>query len=205
MYLPPGMTESEVVEVIYKVVNTLAKRFRFGYHSVEDMKQEGARFGIEALNSGSYDPTRPLENFLYTHIRNRLINYKRNNYIRNEPPCNGCVFFDPKCKKSTNKCAAFQDTGECKKLSDWKARNSAKQSLMRPMDVSVVSDKSIESDSCVVSDASFVEIKSIIDKNLPVDLRSDYLRMLDGVSLPKVRRDRVREAILSIQRDFDAE
>jgi hypothetical protein len=36
--------------------------------------------GIEALPR--YDSARPLENFLYTHISNRLKNFKRDNYFR---------------------------------------------------------------------------------------------------------------------------
>lgn len=203
MKIPPGMTEDEVVTVIYRVVNTLAKKFRFGYHTSDDLRQEGARFAIEAMNNGKYDTTRPLENFLYTHIRNRLINYKRDNYIRNEPPCKTCIFFDPKRKKSTNQCAAFEDKDECKKLTDWKARNATKQSIMRPLDTSVVSDHSMQEDSTSFESASFSEIKDRIDELLPADLRTDYLRMLDHITIPKSRRERVRQVIMEILKDSD--
>jgi hypothetical protein len=199
--LPPGMTESQVAEVIYRVVDTLANKFRFGFHSSEDIRQEGARFAIEALNKGSYDPSRPLENFLYTHMRNRLINYKRDNYVRNEPPCHGCIFYDPKCKKSINKCAAFDDKAECKKLTDWLTRNTSKKSLMRPMDTAVLADDLMQESSNVIENVQFSEIQTLIDKMLPVELRTDYLRMLDGIAIPKARKMRVREAILTILRE----
>lgn len=195
--LPPGMTDDQVATIIYKVVNMLARKFRFGYHSVEDMKQEGARFACEALAGGHYDPSRPLENFLFTHIRNRFINYKRDNYGRNDPPCKGCIFFDPHNKKSTNQCAAFEDKRECKKLFDWSARSAAKHSIMSPNDIAIVSE-SPEEDTGAFDDASFGELRDLVDLHLTVDLRGDYLRMLDGVSIPKGRRLKVREAILKI-------
>lgn len=201
MKLPPNMSEDQVVEIIYRVVNTLAKKFRFGFSTTEDIRQEGARFAIEALNGGKYDPTRPLENFLYTHVRNRLINYKRDHYIRNEPPCHHYIFYDPKYKKSLNQCAAFDDKLECKKFTDWQSRNAAKQSLMRPMDTAVACDDAMQDESDTFETVSFSEIRDKIDQSLSAELRTDYLRMLDGVAIPKGRRQRVREAILGILKD----
>lgn len=183
MKIPPNKTEQEVVDIIYKVVNTLANKFKFGYLSAEDIRQEGARFAIEALNGTAYDPARPLENFLYVHVRNRLINYKRDHYSRSEPPCQS------------------DDDASRKRLDDWAKRNAAKQSLMRPLDVSLVNEDVCEADGMVVEDAALSEIHDLIDKDLPAELRSDYLRMLSGFSIPKVRKDRVREAIISIWKE----
>lgn len=194
----PNLSEAEIVDSIYRVVNQLASRFRFGYHSIEDMKQEGAKFAIEAINSGSYDASRPLENFLYTHLRNRFINFKRDKYIRNEPPCKTCIFYDPTFKKSTNACGAFVDKGDCQKLTDWQVRNSVKKSLMRPLDVSLVSDDSIETADNNSMDMDFDELKDKINIGLPADLRTDYLRLLAGQNLPKLRKQRVREAVMEI-------
>lgn len=197
MKVPQGMTEGEAVDVIDKVVNALARKFRFGYHAIEDMKQQGRLFAVEVLTHGNYDESRPLENFLFTHVRNRLINYKRDNYVRNEPPCRSCPFFDPKCKQSTNQCSAFEDKTECKKLMDWKLRNDAKKSLMQPVDVSIMGDTPGRSQD-MASLASFKELEHLIDKHLSVELRSDYLRMKADEAIPKSRRQRVREAILAI-------
>src|SRR5690348_9353769 len=121
MKLPDGIkySEAEVLDIIERVVKTLAAKFRFGYHEIEDMKQYGILCAIKVLSEpNKYDVTKPLENFLYTHIRNRFINYKRDNYMRSEVPCKTCIFFDPQLKKSKNKCAAFTDKGNCKKLSE---------------------------------------------------------------------------------------
>lgn len=202
MKIPKGMTEDEVVKTIEEVVNILASKFTFGYNSKEDMKQEGARFAIKAINDGDYDETRPLKNFLYRHVRNRLINYKRDNYFRNESPCKSCVFFDPKYKKSTNQCGAFPDKGDCKKLSDWQRKSSTKQSLMRPVDVSLVNEDSMSMEPHD-GKISFEEIKKVIEDNIPVDLRSDYLRMIDGVQIPKSRRQKIRNLVLEIWRKYE--
>lgn len=193
---PKGEAEAEaaLAATIYRVVDLLASRFRFGYYSVEDMRQQGCVFALEAINKG-YDASRPLENFLYTHLRNRFINLKRDKYVRNEPPCRTCIFYDPQLRKSENACAAFEDKSECKKLSDWKIRNAAKKSLMKPLDVSLSSDS-----LCRVypNNFDFDELKRFIDEHLPADLRTDYLRLCEGLTLPKVRRQKVREAVLEI-------
>ena len=55
-----------------------------------------------------------------------------------------------------------------------------------------------------VHELEIKEIQQAIDCNLDVSLRADYLRMLDGVRLPKPRRQRVEDAILEIMEDYDA-
>jgi DNA-directed RNA polymerase specialized sigma24 family protein len=195
----PGMSEAQVVEAIYRVVDLLAKKFRFGYFDVEDMKQEGVVFALRVLEKDKYDPSRPLENFLYRHLRNRFINYKRDKFIRNETPCKKCPFFDPKFKKSTNACSVFEDKLECQKLKEWRLRNAAKQSLMQPTGEA---DSPEPAAPCRSRNSEFDELKLYINENLPMDVRTDYLRMIEGLSLPKSRRDKVRDAILEVYKDY---
>ena len=87
-YLPEGMTEKEVLDVIDIAVRRLAYKFRFGYHTVEDIKQEGRFVALKALKK--YDSSRPLENYLWTAVRNGLFNNKRDNYERPDLPCKNC-------------------------------------------------------------------------------------------------------------------
>ena len=75
------VSESEFVQVWEKISKKLGYKFKFGYHSHEDMKQQAAIFALEGLKN--YDYKRPLENFLWTHVRNRLFNFKRNNFSKN--------------------------------------------------------------------------------------------------------------------------
>jgi hypothetical protein len=42
------------------------------------------------------------------------------------------------------------------------------------------------------------EIKALIDEFLPLNLREDYLRLLDGLDIPSQRRKKVEEVIQEI-------
>ena len=67
------MTEQEVLIVIEKIANRYCHKFKFGYFTAEDIKQEAFIIAVDALDR--YDERRPLENFLSAHVKNRLINF----------------------------------------------------------------------------------------------------------------------------------
>lgn len=190
--------EAEATSVIMAVCRSLASTYRFGYHSAEDIVQQGVVEALLALEEESYDPARPLENFLYTAVRNGLYNYKRKHYSRLEPACKCC---DPANPPPT----------PCEKMQGWLRRNSTKQNLMKPLAIGFVSDEAeatmrLPDDTSEGAEAS--ELRALLDRELPVELRRDYLQMLDGAPVPKARRQRVREAVLAIMRErghLDAE
>lgn len=185
---PHGLKERDVMLALDRAINLLAPTFAFGYYDVDDIRQEAYIFGLESLSR--YDPSRPLENFLYTHIKNRLINFKRDKYHRTDPPCKIC--------HNVGKCT----NGDfCDKYKAWRKRNNSKQNLMRPLDIHTVSDdneKNIHEKQCVVDDASISECSNLIDLHLPVELRSIYLRMKSGESVPKIKKKKVEQAIKEI-------
>ena len=80
MDIPEGVDEEAAVETIMKIAKRLAPKYVFASYDVEDIQQEAFLIGIAGLEK--YDPTRPLENFMYTHISNRLKTFKRDNYFR---------------------------------------------------------------------------------------------------------------------------
>ena len=80
MKIPDNLTEHEVVHAITKVAKKLAPKFVFASFEIEDIEQEAFLMGVEGLER--YDSTKPLENFMYAHINNRLKNFKRDNYYR---------------------------------------------------------------------------------------------------------------------------
>lgn len=82
MKIPKGMNETEVVETILKISKKLAHKYTFASYEVEDIEQEAFLIGIAGLSK--YDQERPLENFMYVHINNRLKTFKRDNYYRLE-------------------------------------------------------------------------------------------------------------------------
>ena len=194
MKIPKGLTEEDVLQVIDKAVAYLAPSFKFGYFDIDDMKQEGTIFCIEALPSFNFkksnqdDVKDALLTFLKTHVRWRFLNMRRKSLTRIEPPLCDCKL----CKEdSANRL-------DCKKYSNWVQRNMAKRSLMEPFDV----------DEIHTRDASFVsnfnekllssDIIKILNEHIPASIRADYRMFIDGVKLPKNKRDNLMEQIKSI-------
>jgi hypothetical protein len=189
--IPEGKTEEEVVAIIDKVVSMLAGNFVFGYHDSEDIKQFGRMKAVEILNKGTYDSSKPLENYLYVHIKRRLLNLRRDKYKRN-PACAACHNGTP-CGKN--------GTEVCKKYSIWLKKNKAKSSLMEPNDITYISDENeptTREESTVGEEIETKEILAKIDEHLPVSLREPYLKMRDGVSVPKALRLEVEDKVKEI-------
>ena len=175
MKVPKGMKESEVLEVINKICDRYAYKFKFGYYTPDDIRQEAFIIALDALER--YEEGRPLENFLAVHVKNRLNNFKRDKYYRQNK------------KKQDDK---------QEKL------NNSKKFLMEPLDISNIRDEKednmrVEDD--FVIDFEQQEVLRIIDQNLDVSLRSDYLRIKDGVYVPKPRRKQIYEEIDMILRE----
>jgi len=202
MKIPKNMTEKEVLEVIDKVASKLAYKFKFGYHDIEDMKQQGRLFAIQGMDN--YDDSRPLENFLWTHVRNRLFNYKRDNFERPDKPCYSCPFYDPGRKNSVNECEEFEDKQECDLYSGWLSRNSSKKNLMSPIGISEVkNDKegNMNISSSLLERLADKELLTLIDQNIPLELRLDYLRLKNGLKLPRPKRDAIIGSIKNILKE----
>ena len=193
MKIPPGKTEAEVLRAIEKSVNILAPSFVFGPYDIDDIKQEGFVFALEVLEKETYDTSRPLENFLYTHLRNRLINFRRNKFRRNDPPCKRCHDGDP--------CANARGEGHCDKYRTWLRRNTNKANICNPLTLDSVKDEGdqgVNEPSSVEQAVEAQELVDLIDKNLPIELRQVYLQMRAGVSVPKTARLRVERAVIDI-------
>ena len=197
MKTPKTMTEAEVLQTINKIANILAPRFRFGRHEISDMKQQARVFAIEGLEL--YDDTRPLENFLWTHVRNRLHNFKRDGYTRLDKPCYNCKY--DAYIHETDECSLCDTMMTCPIYYKWFCRNEAKKNLIEPITLTHVHDEN-EDRMKVFNEADEdlfnAELKCVLDRELPILLRADYLRMLSGVSVPKVRRDQIQETIIEI-------
>lgn len=194
MIIPNGHTKESVEEVILRVATRLAPNFKFGYFTVEDIKQQACLFACEGL--ARYDPARPLENFLFTHVRNRLINFKRDNYKRTDCPCRMCYGMLPGQTQ-------HEDGRFCEKFTIWQRRNTRKQNILLPLDIGNISDeneKNTRQESTVVQEVETVEILEIIDRELPVDLRSQYLQMKEGLSVPKTKRTEIENTVNEILR-----
>lgn len=196
------MSEEEVLKVIDNVANRLASRFKFGFHTIEDMKQQARLFCIKAMPK--YDRKRPLENFLWTHARNRLFNYKRDNFYRPDKPCLNCPLkaYDPHCQYSASQCTEFDDKEDCELYASWNKRTQAKKNVMNPVEMSGIDDTQEKNMKIggrpmeeILDDA---ELFRIIDINLPMEFRANYIKMRGGGKVQKVIRDKINAIILEI-------
>ena len=195
----PTVDETEFVAVWEKISKKLGYKFKFGYHSHEDMKQQAAIFALEGLKN--YDKSRPLENFLWTHVRNRLFNYKRDNYQRPDKPCLTCPFYKKSCD---SECSEFTNKNDCSLYSSWLKRNEAKKNIMRPVAIDAINEnsKEITSDS-LLKNISNKEIIKIIDENISIKNRPIYLKLLGNSKVPKTEVNKLLKEIKQILQDHD--
>lgn len=192
LLVPKGMTEAQVLAAIDRAADLVAPKFRFGYYTLDDMKQQARIEGMKGMET--YDPSRPLDNFLYVHIHNRLHNFKRDNYRRNDPPCMLC---------HDGRQHEHEDGLVCHKYATWEGRNSTKANLVSPFPLSPSDDESIVppvSDD----DPEYKELLERIDEKIPVDLRSTYLKMRAGArDIPKAKRLLVEQAVREVLDERD--
>lgn len=189
-----SITDEEFVRVLDKITKRLAHKFKFGYHSVEDMKQQAAIFALEGLKN--YDHTRPLENFLWTHVRNRLFNYKRNNYQRPDKPCLTCPLYDAHYKVSDNQCSKYVDKKNCDLYLAWFKRNENKKNIAKPSyfeDSSIVSSKAINLDNN--------ELIEFLDQNIRSEYRDLYLKLKHNQKINKVDLKKLKTHIIEIMEE----
>lgn len=190
-----NLTEDEVVEIIDKVAKRLAARFKFGYHEVQDIEQQARLIAWEGMKN--YDGVRPLENYLWVHVRNRLFNFKRDNYFRPYGPCEKCG----KYNKNTNVCADHDELNECLLHQQWQLRNMAKLNLIYPIEFSCVDDNhennmhdKVYTENCVLNN----ELKAILNQHIPIEYRHYYLKLLYGYSVPQ----QYKIVVISLIRDI---
>ncbi|QEL19562.1 sigma-70 RNA polymerase sigma factor region 4 domain-containing protein [Limnoglobus roseus] len=189
--MPPGKTKAEVLAAIEKVIGILAESFAFGHFDVDDIKQEGRVFALLALGREKYDLARPLENFLYRHVKNRFINLKRNKFRRTDAPCKACHTGNP-CGGPNQFCPPY---------AAWLKRNEAKACLSRRLDITRVSGD--REGSVRVTDAGQAavetdELVARIRQRLPVELQGAFLKLREGAPVPKPQRDAVQAAVREI-------
>jgi len=89
MIVPSGMTEQQVIDQITIVVDRIAPKYTFYGYSADDMKQEAFILCMDALDR--YTAGRPLENFLSSHLSNRLKNFVRDNHFQPDEHKKGAI------------------------------------------------------------------------------------------------------------------
>jgi hypothetical protein len=195
--LPNGVSTEEFLLVLENISKRLAHKFRFAYHSVDDMKQQAAIFALEGLKN--YDKKRPLENFLWTHVRNRLFNYKRNNYQRPDKPCHSCPFFDKGCKVSINQCEKFTNKDDCELYAAWAKRNEAKKNIIQPGYIE--SNTSFSPSTTIEPLLENKELIKFLDSNIQTEYREIYLKLKHGIKVNKGDLKKLQNHITKLMED----
>lgn len=194
--------ENEFLRVIDVIAKKLAYKFKFGYHDFDDMKQQISIFALEGLKN--YDHKRPLENFLWTHVRNRLFNYKRDNYQRPDKPCLTCPLYDPHCKKSTSECEQYSNKEDCVLYENWLNRNNTKKNLMHLTTIDEIKDYSnvfSSEDNLLTNTIANNEIFDLIETQLTGEYRTIYLKVRGGAKVIKADMDKLSAKLREIMKN----
>lgn len=174
----------EQIATIQEIAQRVKHRYAFGYYDADDIESECFIAAVEALPR--FNALRGnLYNFLSTHINNRLRNLIRNKYRRK---CSHCQHGCPKCRKL-------------------QTLNDNKRSLMEPQDIGFYENADSETAMSYEQDhldkIQYEETVALINAKLPLELRADYLRMLDGTYVSQARKKNVEQAILEILGDYE--
>lgn len=175
------ISDEELVDTIETISRKLAYKFKFGYHEIQDMKQQISVFALEGLEK--YDYERPLENFLWTHVHNRLFNFKRDNYQRPDKPCLSCPLYDPYKRRSISGCEEHLDTLNCQAFNSWYKRNNSKKNLMHLNTIDELKEYLPHKGGD--EDFSNNEIIDIIESRISGEEREIYLRLKHGSKINK--------------------
>jgi len=201
MKIPNGYTEQEVIEIIDRISTRLASKFKFGYHEVEDMKQQvflevlkPDKNGITILEKFDTEKGNSLDSFLWIHARNRLHNFKRDNFARPDLPCTQC----PLKAYVKGECTAYSQMMDCEYYFKWHCRNETKKSLAsNNQSTTQTIEPAVEYDDRIFSK----EIYGIVNKNMPVALREDWIRFTNKLKISKQKREALTEIIIEILKE----
>lgn len=190
------VTDQEFLDVLDNISKRLCYKFKFAYHDINDMKQQAAIFALEGLKK--YDGKRPLENFLWTHVRNRLFNFKRNNYQRPDKPCFNCPLFDKLYSCSDNQCKEYKNKLDCESYAAWSKRNESKKNIIQPL---YIEDNNVnETNQGLLENIQNKEILDFLDKHIQCDHRESYLKLKHGIKVPKLQLDKLKQHISDLLR-----
>lgn len=192
------ISESYYLECVRHVTMLIPNKAAFGPYVIEDLRSEACLWCIKALPF--WDPSRCLKNFLYRHVQNRLINFRRDNLIRNDPPCRDC--------HAGKFCGAPADEGSqvCSRYKAWTLRNSAKHCLAQAAVACEPLTFTCQArERPVLEELEKRELFERFDDEIPLHLRSLYLKAREGSKLSQKEYRAVVEALREIAGVGDAD
>lgn len=194
------MSEEETLKIIRSVSRVIGPKFKFPPHENEDMIQYGIMIGIQGLED--YDPDLgSLKSFLYTHIRNRLFNFKRDNFERPDKPCLECVYYDSSYSSSVNQCIKFDDKTDCCEYHRWYLRNSTKRNITNPIELYNVRDEQENGMKLFENIDDNLELRraiEVVDQTLPISLRPLWVKLKNEIRLNKADKNKLFPVVRKI-------
>lgn len=150
--------------------------------------------GITILEKFDTQKGNSLDSFLWIHARNRLHNFKRDNFARPDLPCTQC----PLKAYIKGECTAYTQMMDCEYYFKWHCRNETKKSLAsNNQAASQTIEPAVEYDDRIFSK----EIYGIVNKNIPVSLREDWIRFTNKLKISKQKREALTEIIIEILKE----
>ena len=198
------LTEEQVVNSIRRVSSLLAKQYMFPGFEEEDIMQEAMIIAMKQIDR--FDPEKSknkkktmidkLEDFLYVVINNRLNNFRRDNFCRNDPPCLDCYYGIPCSKGET-----------CEGFKEWKKKNNAKMSIHNPVSLHS-NEESFDTNNDVhfpcpnsekfINGIDLKDVVEIIRKKLPTEYLDIFNKMYAGQKISYTRKAALLEQIREI-------
>lgn len=185
MRLPNFLTEEEFLAAFDSVVNKLVKKFTFNIYDVDDIRQEAFMIAAEGVFNFNPAYNVPLESFLYIHLYKRLINFKRNNYVRKENNCQECRNIGKICTRCEQR----------EKL------NMAKKSILEPANLDSLAHPTFLNEYEKKIDQETI-IAEILERLTPSQVQ-DFYKIRDGVRINNNKKKRIIEIIEEIMQDLD--
>lgn len=201
MKLPNNITEQEFLDAVDKIGRSIAHKFVFGPHEVEDIKQQIVIFCMQGIEKYDSSKGSSLETFLWTHTHNRLCNFKRDNSHRLDKPCFTCPFYDPNKLNSHNECTEYEDKHSCSLYDRWWKRDSAKKNILNTIDINNVRDENESNMKDWSSVENAVEARVLIEKIdqfIPAKYRNLWIKLKTGIRLNKGQREKLLPVIEDI-------
>lgn len=170
------LSEAELTQLIIQIASRVSRKYKFGYHSEEDMAAQAVMEAWEVLAANKFvygedrskdEVRKRLSGFLATHMRNRLHNFRRNHSCRYE--------------SENNK------------------YNSRKYNVMHPVKMGDLMDNAFSQSVDAEKDERNESIKYIRSK-LPPELIKDFLKLQNGVPISARRR----EVLIETMREINA-
>jgi DNA-directed RNA polymerase specialized sigma24 family protein len=196
IYARANTTEADLVRIVNGICLQLARNYTFGSYTYKDICQEAFVEALKALHKKTgvcYDPSRPLDDFLFIHIDNRLRNLRRNKFNKQKIPCKTCPLFDRKGERAKSQCLKYENRLDCNLYSDWHFYNNRKMQLN-----SAGGKPPRTTDEPAMREQDRGELLALIDNKLSANLRADFLKILGGVTVPRKRKVEVQDAVKAI-------